>query len=80
MAVKKKATGALTAKARNKLPKASFAIPSTKSYPIPDLGHAKNALARVSANGTPAQKKQVKAAVKKKFGVKHFPSLQTKGK
>jgi len=57
----------LTSKKRNSLSKTQFAIPSTRSYPIPDASHARNALARVAANGTPAQKKQVKAAVARKF-------------
>lgn len=57
----------LTPKQRKSLSKSTFAIPSTRSYPIPDRSHAQNALARVAQNGTPAQKKQVKAAVAKKF-------------
>lgn len=38
----------LTTKARNKLPKSEFAIPSKRAYPIPDAAHAKNAKARAS--------------------------------
>lgn len=57
----------LTPKARKKLPKAAFVFPAKKGYPIPDANHAKNALARVAANGTPAQKAKVKATVAKKF-------------
>ena len=37
----------LTAKARNKLPAATFAGPS-RSYPIPDKAHAANAKARAA--------------------------------
>lgn len=57
----------LTTKARNALPKTSFAIPATKSYPIEDKAHARNALARVAQNGTTAQKAQVRKAVASKY-------------
>jgi hypothetical protein len=56
----------LTTKARNKLPSKDFAGPD-RSYPIPDRSHAANALARVSQHGTPAEKKEVRAAVHKKY-------------
>lgn len=71
----------LTAASRKRLPKSSFALPSTRSksggsggYPIPDKSHARNALARVSQHGTPAQKKQVRAKVHAKF-----PSIKMGG-
>jgi uncharacterized protein YbjQ (UPF0145 family) len=70
---------ALTAKKRKKLPKKSFAIPETESYPIHDESHARNALARVSQHGTPEEKKRVRAAVKrryKKIGVKEIELLE----
>ncbi|MES2060248.1 MAG: hypothetical protein V4438_04425 [Patescibacteria group bacterium] len=57
----------LTTKARKKLSKKSFAIPSKKAYPIEDKAHARNALARVSQFGSPAQKAKVRAAVHAKF-------------
>ena len=57
----------LTAKKRKNLPNQSFAIPDERKYPINDRRHAANALARVAQNGTPAEKAQVKAAVKKRF-------------
>lgn len=57
----------LTAKRRNALPKKSFAVPGKRAYPIQDKAHARDALARVAANGTPAEKAQVRAAVKKKY-------------
>jgi hypothetical protein len=63
----------LSTKQRNNLRKSQFAIPSQRKYPINDLAHAKNALARVAQSGTPSQKAQVKAAVYKKF-----PSLKHK--
>ena len=65
----------LTAKARKKIKPKNFALPKKRAYPIQDKSHARNALARVSQHGTPAQKKKVRAAVKKKY-----PSIkQTKG-
>lgn len=61
----------LTSKQRKRLGKKQFAIPGRRpdsgSYPIPDASHARNALARVSQYGTPAEKKRVRAAVHKKF-------------
>jgi Family of unknown function (DUF6582) len=61
----------LTSGGRKRMASSSFAIPSKKKYPINDLSHAKNALARVSAHGTPAEKAQVRRAVTKKY-----PSLK----
>jgi hypothetical protein len=57
----------LSSKDRKKLSKKSFALPDKRKYPIPDEAHARNALARVAQNGTPAEQKKVKAAVKKRF-------------
>ena len=57
----------LSTKERNKLGKKSFALPGQRKYPIPDKAHARNALARVAQNGTPAEQKKVRAAVKKRF-------------
>jgi hypothetical protein len=61
----------LSSRQRKNLSKSSFAIPSKApgpgSYPINDRAHAANALARVAQHGTPAEKKQVKAAVSRKF-------------
>ena len=54
----------LSTKDRKKLSKKSFALPGKRKYPIPDKAHARNALARVAQNGTPAEQKKVKAAVK----------------
>ncbi len=60
----------LTAKARKALPAKSFAGPD-RSYPINNMSHARNALSRVSANGTEALKAEVRAKVHKKFpGIK----------
>lgn len=57
----------LTTKKRKALKKTTFAIPGKRKYPINDISHARNALARVSQFGTPEEKKQVKAAVKRKY-------------
>ena len=63
----------LTMKQRKKLSKKEFALPGKRKYPIPDKAHARNALARVAQNGTPAEQKKVRAAVKKRF-----PSIGSK--
>lgn len=62
----------LTYKARKKMPKKEFAVPSARKggkggYPIPDKSHARNALARVSQFGSSAEKAQVRAKVHAKF-------------
>lgn len=57
----------LTAKMRNNLPNSAFAIPSQRAYPIMDRAHAIDALARVKVNGTPQEKAQVRAAVKRRY-------------
>ncbi len=61
----------LSTKSRKSLPKGDFAIPSkapvSGSYPIPDRSHAQNALSRVSANGSPAEKAEVRAKVHSKY-------------
>ncbi len=68
--------GRLTAADRQALPKGDFALPGkgngpkgagSGSYPIPDESHARNALARVSQHGSPAEKAKVRAAVHRKF-------------
>ena len=61
--------------ANTKAPKSSYAIPpgspvggkGRAAYPINTEGRARNALARVSAHGSPAEKKMVHAAVKRKY-------------
>ena len=64
---------------RKKLPKKSFVFPGRKgkgkkggpagkgAYPIPDIAHARNALARVSQFGSAAEKKAVRAKVYAKY-------------
>jgi hypothetical protein len=67
----------LTYKQRKKLPSKSFVFPSKKpgggSYPIPDIAHGRNALARVAQHGTSEEKARVRAKVKRKF-----PSIKSK--
>jgi len=57
----------LSYKARKNLPKSQFVFPKQRRYPIHDLPHARNALARVAQHGTPAEKKAVRRAVCKKY-------------
>lgn len=57
----------LSTKERNNLSKSDFAEPGKRAYPIPDASHARNALARVAQHGSPAEKKQVRAAVHRKY-------------
>ena len=60
----------LTTKARKAIPTKSFALPGRR-YPIENASHARNALARVSQFGSPAEKATVHAKVKAKFpGIK----------
>lgn len=58
-------------KNRDKLKNSSFALPEEEKYPIPDIEHARNALARVAQHGSASEKKKVRAAVEKKY-----PSLK----
>jgi hypothetical protein len=52
---------------RHRLSSCLFALPETRSYPIPDVSHARDALAMVSKNGTPEEIARVRAAVKRRF-------------
>lgn len=61
----------LTYKDRKRLSPKSFVFPKDRKYPIEDLPHARNALARVSQHGTPEEKDKVRAAVYRKY-----PSLK----
>lgn len=56
----------LTASARNHIAKKNFALPGGR-YPIEDENHARAALSRVSANGTPEEKAAVRAKVHAKY-------------
>jgi hypothetical protein len=62
----------LTAERRNALPAKSFAGPD-RSFPVNDMSHARNALARVSANPSADLKAAVRAKVHAKFpGIKQY--------
>jgi hypothetical protein len=74
----------LDANERQALPSKDFALPGkgkgpdgkgSGSYPIEDKNHARAALSRVSANGTPAEKAKVRAKVKAKY-----PGMGKRGK
>jgi hypothetical protein len=56
----------LTTKTRAAIPGKEFALPGRR-YPIEDKAHARNALSRVSQNGSPAEKATVRAKVHRKF-------------
>jgi hypothetical protein len=58
---------ALTTAKRNRMRDSSFALPKERKYPINDVSHARNALARVSAFGTREEKKKVQRAVYRKY-------------
>jgi hypothetical protein len=71
-----KRKGWMSAKARQALPRSDFALPGkgegpkgagAGSYPIPDVGHARNALARVAQHGSSSEQSKVRAAVHRKF-------------
>jgi len=61
----------MTAKRRNHLPKSAFALPSKRKYPIPDLAHARAALAYGARRDTAGAPSTIRKAVYKKF-----PSLK----
>lgn len=52
---------------RKRLKPSSFGVPGKRKYPIHTVRHARNALARVAQHGTPAEVKQVKSAVRRKW-------------
>jgi len=58
--------GKLTTKEREDLSPKDFALPGGR-YPLPDINHAKNALARVSQFGSDEEKAKVRQKVKQKF-------------
>jgi hypothetical protein len=62
----------LTTQARDRLPKQDFALPGRR-YPVEDIAHARNALARVSQDGTPEEQDEVRRKV-----AKLYPELRQK--
>jgi len=61
----------LTSSGRKQIKKSNFAIPERRAYPIHDMAHARNALARVSQHGSPSEKRRVRGKVYRKY-----PSLK----
>jgi len=61
----------LTTKQRKRMKSSTFALPRQRAYPIPDISHARMALAMVAAHGTEGEKSKVRRAVEKKY-----PSLK----
>lgn len=57
----------LTTAGRERIKEKNFALPEKDAYPIHDLTHARNALARVSAYGSPEEKSRVRAKVYSKY-------------
>lgn len=56
----------LTAASRDKIKEKNFALPGDR-YPIHDIAHARNALARVSQHGTPEERETVRKKVYAKY-------------
>jgi hypothetical protein len=56
----------LTTAQRNALPDSAFALPG-RQYPIHDINHARDALARVAANGDEHEQAVVQMKVAKRY-------------
>jgi hypothetical protein len=56
----------LTTRGRKSLPSGSFALPGRR-YPIEDLAHARNALARVAQDGTAEEQAKVRREVERLY-------------
>jgi len=65
--------GRLTYRQRQELPCRDFADCKNRKYPIENKAHARDALARVSANGTPKEKALVRRRVHERY-----PSIDKK--
>jgi hypothetical protein len=61
----------LSYQARKHLPASEFVFPKDRAYPIHDIAHARNALARVNAFGSSEEKARVRAAV-----ARRYPSIE----
>lgn len=62
----------LTYGQRKALRPKSFVFPGTRKYPLPDISHGRNALARVSQFGSSSEKARVRAAVHRRYpGIGH---------
>lgn len=67
--------GTFTTKARNALPKASFGLPGSRGYPMPDKSHAANAKARAAqavnaGRMTPSTQARIDAKANRVIGKK----------
>jgi hypothetical protein len=51
---------------RKHMPKKEFAEPGKRAFPIPDISHGRNALAR-AAHKPPAERAKISTAVHRKF-------------
>jgi hypothetical protein len=70
----------LTTAARKKLPAQDFALPGGR-YPVNDPNHARNALARVSQYGSPAEKAAVRGKIAAKYpGIGKSGAAKKRGK
>jgi len=56
----------LSTEERDRLRTSDFALPDRR-YPIHNLSHARNALARVSEYGTPEERVKVRTAVYRRY-------------
>lgn len=63
----------LSYESRKELPKKDFVFKKSRSYPIEDRSHARNALSRVSQFGSPSEKAKVRREVHEKY-----PGIKTK--
>lgn len=63
----------LSTKQRNRLPNSDFAGPG-RSYPVNNISHARNALARAAQHASPELQAKIKAKVRRKF-----PSIAVEG-
>lgn len=56
---------------RSKMPASAFAIkgrkPSERKYPVNTIGRARNAIVRVEQHGSPAEKRAVYSAVRRRW-------------
>jgi hypothetical protein len=82
-AKKAPATGKKKPAPNTKAPAGSYALPGggpggADAYPLNTRKRGANALSRVAANGTPAEKATVRAAVKRKYP--DLPSSKGEGK
>lgn len=66
-----KAARELTSRGRNQISGKNFVFEKERRYPIHDISHARNALARVAQHGSSAEQAEVKREV-----YNRYPSLR----